>query len=81
MRVSDVLAKEMNQAKIQVPYSYSSVTWRRIMDQNKTNPQVAQPAKEELKNHGDQLAKQVRDAAGKLPENSPAEATKETPKE
>lgn len=51
------------------------------MDQNKTRPQVAQPAKEELKNHGYQLARQVRDAAGKLPEDQPAEATKETSKE
>jgi hypothetical protein len=43
------------------------------MDQPEIKPRVAQPAEEEIKNHGDQLAKQVRDAAGKPQENQDAE--------
>jgi hypothetical protein len=40
------------------------------MDQQEINPQVAQPADEEIKKHGDQLARQVRDAASKAPEEN-----------
>lgn len=35
------------------------------MNDAQTGKQVAQPADEEIKNHGDQLAQQVKDAAGK----------------
>jgi ferritin-like protein len=58
----------MNQAQIQLPYSYCFIVWRIVMDQREIKPQVAQPAEEEIKKHGDQLARQVRDAAGKPPE-------------
>lgn len=43
------------------------------MDQHQIKPQVAQPAEEEIKKHGDQLAKQVQDAAGKKREEQHVE--------
>lgn len=41
------------------------------MNEKQTGQQVAQPAEEEIKKHGDQLQKQVDEAAGKPPGNSP----------
>jgi hypothetical protein len=71
---------KMNQAGIALPYSYCLSKRRVIMEQHQIKPQVAQPADEEIKKHGDQLAKQVQDAAGKKREeqhlekdNSPKE--------
>lgn len=43
------------------------------MDQQQIKPRVAQPAEEEIKKHGDQLAKQVQDAAGKKREEQRVE--------
>jgi hypothetical protein len=37
---------------------------RSMDDTKQTGKQVAQPADEELKKHGDQLERQVKDAAG-----------------
>lgn len=42
------------------------------MEQQQANSRVAQPADEEIKKHGDQLAKQVKDAAGEASEQEPS---------
>jgi hypothetical protein len=39
-----------------------------MMDMNRTSGGAAQPAEEELKKHGDQLAQPVKEAAGKTPQ-------------
>lgn len=64
---------KMNQARICLPYSYCVSERRTVMDQHQIKPQVAQPAEEEIKKHGDQLAKQVQDAAGKKREEQHVE--------
>lgn len=47
------------------------------MEQKETTSPVAQPVDEEIKKHGDQLAKQVRDAANGSPEQNSGERGKE----
>jgi hypothetical protein len=41
-----------------------------MMEQHESKPRVAQPVDEEIKKHGDQLAKQVREAASGSPEKN-----------
>lgn len=43
------------------------------MEQQQSKQRIAQPALEEIKKHGDQLAKQVKDAASEAPEQNTAE--------
>ena len=42
------------------------------MNEPQPGKQVAQPAEEEIKKHGDQLQKQVDEAAGKKPRDGEA---------
>lgn len=51
------------------------------MEQHETKPRMAQAAEEEIKNHGDQLAKQVRAAAGEPPEQDSDEHEKNKPED
>lgn len=51
------------------------------MEQRETKPRVAQAAEEEIKNHGDQLAKQVNAAAGAPPEDDSVERDKNKPED
>ena len=51
------------------------------MEQQEAKTRVAQPADEEIKKHGDQLAKQVRDAAGTQPKENPLDSDKQVQKD
>ncbi len=51
------------------------------MEQQQSKPRVAQPADEEIKKHGDQLARQVRDAAEAPLEKNPGKDEEQARKE
>lgn len=56
-------ATEVNQGFILLPYTHLRRIREPMMEKHESKPRVAQPADEEIKKHGDQLAKQVKDAA------------------
>lgn len=51
------------------------------MNTDQSKDGVAQPAEEEIKKHGDQLKKQVQDAAGEQLRNKNDEKRKEDPED